>query len=120
MNIYLASSWRNEYQPHLLATLRAEGHKVFDFKEQPPVWTSGGEAGDPDEVFNIDMAALHNTNMLVLLLPAGASAHVEAGYLHGKGVPVIVHMPESCEPELMYKMFESITTTEDELLEALL
>lgn len=32
MRIYVASSWRNERQPEVVARLRAEGHEVYDFR----------------------------------------------------------------------------------------
>lgn len=30
--IYVASSWRNKYQPEVVAALRKAGHKVYDFR----------------------------------------------------------------------------------------
>lgn len=30
--IYVASSWRNKEQPHVVSTLRADGHEVYDFR----------------------------------------------------------------------------------------
>ena len=38
-NIYVASSWRNEYYPEVVAKLREAGHDVFDFRNPP--------SGDP-------------------------------------------------------------------------
>ena len=47
--IYVASSWRNKYQPEVVAALRKAGHEVYDFrnpKDNPggflavPVWTN--------------------------------------------------------------------------------
>lgn len=35
--IYLASSWRNQYQAEVLAALRASGAEVYDFKN-PESW----------------------------------------------------------------------------------
>ena len=32
MKIYVASSWRNGFQPGVVASLRAEGYRVYDFK----------------------------------------------------------------------------------------
>jgi len=32
MKIYLASSWRNQYQADVLAALRVSGAEVYDFK----------------------------------------------------------------------------------------
>ena len=30
--IYIASSWKNDYQQQLVEELRKRGHKVYDFK----------------------------------------------------------------------------------------
>ena len=37
--IYVASSWRNEYYPEVVARLREAGHEVYDFRNPP--------SGDP-------------------------------------------------------------------------
>ena len=37
--IYVASSWRNEYYPEVVAKLREAGHDVYDFRNPP--------SGDP-------------------------------------------------------------------------
>lgn len=139
--IYLASSWRNRYQPELVQLLRSApgGHEVYDFRnpapgntgfswsEIDPEWETWDclkyRAGLSDPIaekgFQMDMGALENADIVVLLLPSGRSAHVEAAYHRGKGGVVIVHSPEPCEPELMYKMFNAITETEEELLSLL-
>ena len=139
--IYLASSWRNRYQPGLVQLLRSAsgGHEVYDFRnpapgnsgfswsEIDPEWSASGgwdaskyRAGLSSPIaekgFQMDMGALENADIVVLLLPSGRSAHVEAAYHKGKGGVVIVHSPEPCEPELMYKMFNAITETDEELL----
>lgn len=36
LNIYVASSWRNEVQPDIVKLLRGEGHEVYDFREPNP------------------------------------------------------------------------------------
>jgi hypothetical protein len=33
--IYVASSWRNEYYPEVVAKLREAGHDVYDFRNPP-------------------------------------------------------------------------------------
>jgi hypothetical protein len=35
MKIYVASSWRNDLQPSIVAALRDLGHDVYDFKNPP-------------------------------------------------------------------------------------
>ena len=37
LRIYLASSWRNEHQPRIVALLRDAGHEVYDFRHPQPV-----------------------------------------------------------------------------------
>jgi len=135
-NIYLASSWRNEYQPSVLASLRNDGHEVYDFRNPAPgntgfnwkqidsqwedwnvdafrnaLWSTVAEEG-----FRADMEALVRADVVVLLLPSGRSAHTEAAFARGQGKPVVLYSPEPCQPELMYKMFHSVTATEVELL----
>ena len=33
--IYVASSWRNQYFPEVVKTLREYGHEVYDFRNPP-------------------------------------------------------------------------------------
>ncbi len=33
MKIYVASSWRNDFQADVVKMLKAEGHEVYDFKD---------------------------------------------------------------------------------------
>lgn len=69
--------------------------------------------------FGNDERAMESCDACVLLLPSGRSAHTEAGWFAGKGRKVIVHIPIKQEPELMYRLFDAVTTTIDELLAAL-
>lgn len=36
MRIYIASSWKNPYQQHVVTALRATGHDVYDFRNPTP------------------------------------------------------------------------------------
>lgn len=137
--IYVASSWRNTYQEGIVKLLREKGHTVYDFKNPAPgntgfdwvtigplwqLWTpsefrTGLSRPIAQESFNFDMTALESAEIVVLLLPSGRSSHLEAAYHKGRGRPVIVHMPEPCEPELMYKMFNVLTVNESELVTVL-
>ena len=137
--IYVASSWRNEYYPEVVAKLREAGHDVYDFRNPP--------SGDPgfkwscisedymewspkqyrenlnhpkaERQFNNDLEAMSKCDVCVLVLPCGRSAHTEAGWLAGTGCKTIVYIPERQEPELMYKLFDNICCSIDELIEAL-
>lgn len=137
--IYVASSWRNEYQPIVCGVLIAEGFDVYDFRNPRPdnhgfhwsqidpewqSWTvdeycNGLKHPLAEEGFKIDMDGLKSCRALVLVLPCGRSAHLEAGFAAGRGMPVIVYCPEKIEPELMYKMTEGITATLDGVIREL-
>lgn len=139
MKIYVASSWRNEYYPEVVATLRKEGFEVYNFRN-PPSGDSGfhwvdvdAHCGDwtPDEYkkglqhplaerqFANDIEAMKSCNACVLVLPCGRSAHTEAGWFAGQGKPVVAYIPEKIEPELMYKLFTGVATTMEEVVDLL-
>lgn len=128
--IYLASSWRNARQPEVLATLRAAGHEVYDFRD--PVshfrwdgidadweqWTTeqyleGLKSPKADFGFNQDFGAMEWADVGVLLLPCGRSAHLEAGYFVGAGKRLVIALEGQEEPELMYKMADVICKISD-------
>ena len=139
--IYLASSWKNTYYPSVLAALRAAGHDVYDFRN-PGDGTDGFKWSNLDpnwlewspekykyqlmenplaeQQFGNDLRAIEACDCCVWLLPCGRSAHTEAGYFAGQGKPVYVLIPEKQEPELMYRLFDGVCTSIDELIEHLL
>jgi len=143
--IYLASSWKNQQQPEVLAMLRAEGHEVYDFRNPAPGDTGfswrhckleWGEEIDMHDMalyvrhisenpaaqagFKLDRDALHWCDTCVLLLPCGRSAHLEAGYAMGQGKETFVVLsPDKFEPELMYLLGDHICETPGDLLVAM-
>lgn len=133
--IYVASSWRNKYYPEVVETLRKAGHDVYDFRN-PPHGGAGFHWTDIDEnaaswkfgqyvvglrhpkaerQFQNDLQALYQADTCVLVLPSGRSAHLEAGWCAGRGKKVIAYIPEMVEPELMYKLFDKVVGSLDEL-----
>ena len=137
--IYVASSWRNKYFPAVVEALRAKGHEVYDFRN-PPHGGNGFRWTDIDEKalewsfdeyseglhhpkaerqFKADLEALEWADTCVLVLPSGRSAHTEAGWLAGAGRRVFVYIPEMQEPELMYKLFDRVAGSMEDLLEAI-
>ena len=137
--IYVASSWRNPYFPEVVTRLREAGHEVYDFRNPPH-----GGAGfhwtdiDPDapnwpyaqyaeglrhplaeRQFQADIDALTWADTCVLVLPCGRSAHTEAGWMAGAGKRVLAYIPEMVEPELMYKLFDGVAGSLEELVEKL-
>ena len=137
--IYVASSWRNKYFPEVVTRLREAGHEVYDFRNPPhggagfhwtdidpdaPAWTYAQYAEGlhhplAERQFQADIDALTWADTCVLVLPCGRSAHTEAGWMAGAGKRVIAYIPEMLEPELMYKLFDGIAGSLDELVELL-
>jgi hypothetical protein len=136
MRIYVASSWRNLYQPTVVTALRQEGYEVYDFRnpapdddgfhwaEIDPAW----ESWTPEQYrqalqhslaqlgFAQDKLALQMADVTVLVLPCGRSSHVELGYAKGLGQRTAVLMLERCEAELMYLLCDHISLSMNELV----
>lgn len=137
--IYVASSWRNTFQPEVVQALRSAGHEVYDFRN-PPHGRGGFHWSDIDEEwlewstadymeglkhpvaesgFKSDFDAMKWADACVLVLPCGRSAHTEAGWFSGSGRKTVVYMPEKQEPELMYKLFDLVTDSIGEMIDYL-
>jgi hypothetical protein len=111
--IYVASSWRNPWQPAVVHLLRGWGFAVYDFRNPKP-----GDHGfhwrgiDPDwrdwsperyrhglthpiaeAGFKLDMDALRASDACVLVQPCGTSAHLELGWAAGAGKRTAVFFP---------------------------
>lgn len=71
-----------------------------------------------EEIFKIDMAALKNSENVILLLPAGKSAHIEAGIAYGLGKKCIV-IGEQKETESLYLIFKEFYATIDGFIQSL-
>lgn len=138
-SIYVASSWRNEHYPEVVNRLREAGLNVYDFRNPP-----SGDPGfkwvnvdlnymdwNPAEYrdmlqhpkamrqFDNDIKAMEACDACVLVLPCGRSAHTEAGWFAGRGKKVLAYIPEKQEPELMYKLFDGVCCSIEELIDAL-
>ena len=127
--IYVASSWKNPYQPEVVKRLREQGHQVFDFRNPPdgkggflwrdvdPNWENWSVSDYISHLddewsrygFQRDFDAMREADVCVLVLPCGRSAHTEAGFMCGLGKKVIAYIPDKQDPELMYRMFDYIT-----------
>ena len=112
--IYVASSWRNPYFPEVVTRLREAGHEVYDFRNPPHLHHPLAE-----RQFQADIDALTWADTCVLVLPCGRSAHTEAGWMAGAGKRVLAYLPEMVEPELMYKLFDGVAGSLEELVEKL-
>ena len=132
MRVYVASSWRNDFQPTVVRALRDAGHEVYDFRNDDgrgadfhwrdidPSW----QQWSPDEAksalehpvaqhaFSVDMGSLEWCEALVYVQSCGVSASLELGWAVGAGRKAIVLMRDG-DPELMLKMAVIVTTLED-------
>jgi hypothetical protein len=103
MKIYVATSWRNQYQPSVVELLRLEGFNVYDFRHPEP-GDEGFHWSEIDEEwrdwtpetyiahlnhslaensFAHDERGLITSDAGLLVLPCNRSSHLEAGYFYG-------------------------------------
>ncbi len=125
MKVYVASSWRNAHYVEVIGDLRRAGHTVWDWRNPPTGgtgfrWQDAGmddyKSGDKIEPaiwrklldsqaasagYASDLAGMHWCDVGVLLHPCGRSAHLEAGWIAGRGKKVHVLALEEVEPDLM-------------------
>lgn len=136
MYIYVATSWRNTFQPEVVRLLREDGHEVYDFRgeegfswrevdEKWATWTpseylAGLEHQCALRGFKRDMDALIRCDALVYVMPCGPSASMEMGYAVGAGKFVVVYIPALKEPDLMVKMAHMVSDNFDDIQERLL
>lgn len=132
MSVYVASSWRNEFQPEVVQRLRDDGHEVYDFREAdgfswrsvdvgwllwtPAQYLAGLSHPLAEKGFARDMDALRLCDACVMVMPCGPSASLEAGWAAGAGKRLIVYVPGLREPDLMVKMADLVTTNFDEVI----
>ena len=133
--LYIIGSLRNEGVPTLAKGLRATfpGLDIFDD------WYAAGETADDswrdyerargrtyaealkgraaNHVFNYDKSHLDSSDLVVLLLPAGKSGHLEAGYCIGKGKPVAILVDDPDRWDVMYLFADTVCHDAKELVE---
>lgn len=132
--LYIASSWRNKSYPLVVKMSRGAAVSANEDLDEPDfgVYDFRHPAGgtgfnwrdlDPDwenwsmtqyrknlrhpiaeKGWASDIGALERATACLLVGPAGRSAHLELGYVAGKGLPCAIYLSESQEPELMYRM----------------
>ncbi|MFC1690733.1 hypothetical protein ACFL0W_01005 [Nanoarchaeota archaeon] len=131
-NYYIASKWRNETEvKQLTNTLRERGFSVYSFMENKEDILPGKTAEEKikilesienwkdnptlKEIFEKDLEGLKNSETILLLLPAGPNAHIEAGIAFGLGKKCIL-IGKQETPERSYKIFSEIYETKDDFL----
>lgn len=132
--LYVASSWRNDIQPSVVASLRqfadvydyrvpAKGASGFHWSDIDPEWKTWTPQQFKTSLdhpiarggFLTDMNALRACDACILVLPCGRSAHLELGYCVGAGKPTAVLLSDG-EPELMYRMVDFLGTTVPQIM----
>src|SRR3989344_8419706 len=126
---FIASRWRNRDQVLELAKkLRKKGKSVYCFLEAPHAVHRLKNDPEEDmknfetrdwqndqyvkEVFKNDMEAEKESETLIMFLPAGKSAHIEAGAAYGMGKKCIL-IGEQKEAESNYLIFNELYPTAD-------
>lgn len=134
---FISSKWRNRDRViELTEKLRALGFEVISFLEYPI--NKEDVTRDPEEamkewesmpnwrknlrvqqIAEEDKRNIEKADTSILLLPAGISAHLEAGYACGLGKEcILIGKPE--KPESSYLLvFKDIYETIDEFIDAL-
>lgn len=134
--IYLIGSLRNPEIPHLGNRLRALGFEIFDN------WFAGGERADDSwqeynnikdftyaqalaspearNIFEFDKRHLDCADAAVLVMPGGKSAHLELGYMIGRGKPAWILFEETPPRyDVMYLFADGVFFGEAELVQAI-
>jgi hypothetical protein len=134
LRIYVASSWANPYYADIVASLAAAGHEIFDWRSSQFRW----EQIDPDyerwsnaryvaalreraawTQFKRDIAAIEESDVVVLALPAGGSAHSEAAWAAAKNKQVVVFLGKGARPEVLHNLFHGFVATIPDLVRIL-
>ncbi len=136
MRIYIASSWQNKREVLNVAFVLREGgahqvycfceedagHPVFDYRDVDGMehMTAAEALCVPQaaEAFEADKAGIDWADAVVLLLPAGRSSHLEAGYAVGQGKELFILDQEEKGGnwDVMYGFATGITGRLGELL----
>lgn len=140
-DFFIASRWRNKATVLDFARkIEAKGKTVYNFiegdgsdyelkdmeeKYEPEEFMKMFES-IPDwqnskaikEIFKVDIDALKDSETVLLLLPAGKSAHVEAGVSYGMGKRTIL-IGEQKEAEPLYMIFDEMYGSIDQFIESL-
>jgi len=132
--VYLVGSMRNPEVLEVARQLRAYGFDVFDDwispgadtdeewyayeKQRGRSFTDALQGEHAQNVFQFDKRHIDAADLLVLILPAGKSAHMELGYAIGQGKPGYILLDG--EPErfdVMYAFATGVCNTLGELME---
>ncbi len=128
MNFFVAGSWRNrDAVVAVVDALDGAGAQCYSFVRAQYdddalsfAAPGGADAARLDEpgirsLFEQDLAALRAADRFVLVLPAGAAAHIETGIAYGLGKPCYAVGPAD-RSETLYRLFEAMCTDPADLV----
>lgn len=133
---YIASRWRNlDTVLSLTHSIRSAGKSVYSFLEAPhnihaldyDIEQAMEEYEAIDDwwhdvrirrMFDDDIRGIEQSHALILLLPAGKSAHIEAGIAFGMGKECIL-VGEQRETENLYLIFGRAYPSIDHFMQTL-
>lgn len=132
----IISRFRNKSQcEFLIKKLVAKGKTCYNFCDTPAdpnnpdaypemqmkVFESTKDFFNNDyfrHIYEKDFTGLKNAEKVIMLLPAGNSAHIEAGIAHGLGKQLIL-IGEPEKPESLYLIFKERYKTIEEFLQTI-
>jgi len=134
-DFFISGRWRNRDKVVALThEIRKKGHSAYCFFET--LLSKERAKNDPEEemkffekldwrndpyvkdIFTTDMEAEKNSDVFVMLLPAGKSCHIEAGAAYGMGKKCIL-IGKQKEAESLYLIFHEIYTSEADFLKTI-
>ncbi len=125
MKFFIASPWKNKEQvEQLTAELEKMGHTAYSFMESgsnlltgKPIEVEMKEFSEAlvnwkadDRIARIvesEVQAIKDADVVILLLPAGDSSHMEAGIGYGMGKRMVLIGPVE-KPEIIYLLFNHV------------
>lgn len=125
MNFYIASPWKNKEEvDYLSSQLKTRGHQAYSFLDSGANLLSGKPIEEEmkifsealinwksdtriSQIFESEMKAVKESDAVILLLPAGHSAHLEAGVAYGLGKKIIIVGPID-KPEVVYLISDKL------------
>lgn len=107
MRYFIASRWENMKQVQVLTeNLMSHGHEVFSYVKDPRNFVSKEELKNTPaalkdlenwknneelrSIYERELEGLRESDILILLLPAGESSHIQAGIAFGLGKKTIL------------------------------
>jgi nucleoside 2-deoxyribosyltransferase len=125
MKFFIASPWKNKSEVERLSeSLEQMGHSAYSFVESGSNLLTGQPIQDEmreftealmqwkedDRIAKIaesEVQAIRDADVVILLLPAGDSSHLEAGIGYGLGKRMVLIGPVA-KPEIVYVLFNHV------------